>query len=153
MNGDQIKRMLQEAMRDGNFEVVGSSNNGAMVGVTAPRKPKPIPEAQIETIRELAQVYESHSFKKGDLVTPRKASILRGAGDPFIVIEVAENPEVNFQTPVDSTGSPDFGAKFNIRVLGYSEDGEHVLAWWNEAFNYEPWFPKTKAADADKASN
>lgn len=53
-------------------------------------KPRILPEAEIERLRDLAARYAApNPFKVGDLVTPRKGGVIkdRSCGHPCVVIE------------------------------------------------------------------
>ncbi len=100
-----------------------------------------IPEAAIATLRELAAIYTAPcAFKVGDIVTPRRASGMRGIGQPHIVIEVF--PEPIRALDADLIGADDithrnFAAKIDMRVLTIHR-GE-IVAWASESFFYEPY--------------
>lgn len=123
-------------------------------GRDAPIPLAPVLEAQIATLRELASAYwrtldrnlveqmKSHSmshpafpFRLGDLVTPRQGVSLIGAGIPQIVVETRLEAEP-FQTAA-GWGSVTFGARLNIRVLGWNT-GCYCM-FWNEAWMHVPY--------------
>jgi len=100
-----------------------------------------LPEAQICTLREVKDRYVAgNAFKVGDIITPRKGGAYNGRGVPHMVIEVAETPLRNIN---GSTGSSDFGSRLDIRVVRV--DGEHIVPFWMESFQLEPWMPQAKS--------
>lgn len=100
---------------------------------------RPLPEAQISTLREACAAYTAgNPYKVGDLVTPRKWGNSKGAGDPHIVVEIG-NGEACFsaQTGHDS-GSAHYGRKRDIRVICFGTS-DTIVAYWMEAYQVEPY--------------
>lgn len=103
----------------------------------------PIPEAQVATLREVYERYANGcQFKPGDLVTPRNNYSLRGAGLPHVVLEVRTPGEAvrtfDAPDPMD-TSSQRYGARLDIRVASFHDQGGQVGAWWGESWQYEPY--------------
>lgn len=98
------------------------------------------PEAQLMRLREAAPRFipvdgrQPLPFSVGDIVTPRTDSNVKGDGNPHIVVEA--NPEAAPSWHAD-VGSPEFGARFNMRVLCIM--GGDIAAFWVEAANFEPY--------------
>lgn len=120
---------------------------GAMARGASDDGPQPIPEAVVHELRGLCQRYAAGCpFKPGDLVTPRPGYNKRGAGDPHIVLEVADSPHRNFVPCEDQsdTSSAHFGARLDVRV-GASMGGDYV-AFWAESWVLEPYAGPTDVA-------
>jgi hypothetical protein len=101
----------------------------------------PVHEAQVMTLREYFADYASGCrFKPGDLVTPKRSSVVQGAGLPHIVVEVLADPIRNFDAPDPSdTGGSRYGARLDMRVICYHEGSGRVAAWWTESWMFEPY--------------
>lgn len=98
--------------------------------------PSSLPEVQIATMREYCALYqEPCRFKVGDLVTPRKGTSVKGAGDPHIVIEVFDEPI----RPVhaERAGTPKFYGKMDIRVMCMTSGC--YASFCVESFEFEPY--------------
>ncbi|RWX72560.1 hypothetical protein [Mesorhizobium sp. M2A.F.Ca.ET.039.01.1.1] len=107
-----------------------------------PAAPRPIPEAQIATLREAFERYTNPCpFKPGDIVTPRKGFGYADAGEPHIVLEVAEKPIRNFEAPADVSNiySSAFGSRVDFRVASLTDGrGETaIVAYWQESWRHE----------------
>ncbi len=100
----------------------------AMRDEESPR-PKIHPEGQIARMRELAPRFTAPCpFKVGDLVTPRKDGIVKGCGDPCLIVQInnaGTEPDFRFGT----VASPTYGAIPDIRILHVKEGGNCVSAW------------------------
>lgn len=101
---------------------------------------RPLPEAQIATLREAFERYKGECpFKPGDIVTPRKGYGYRDAGLPHIVLEVLNEPLRNFEvTESVGTSSSGFGMKLDVRVACFTRDAT-VAAFWQESWCLEPY--------------
>lgn len=95
-----------------------------------------LPEAQIETLLEQFAVYRKNRFSPGDLVTPKKLSGTKGAGNPYVVVEILEDPPLIGMDKDPSHRA--FGVRPDIRVLTFVEN-ELVLPFWGESWEYEPY--------------
>ena len=109
--------------------------------------PRPILEAIITTLKEVAEVYQRPCpYKVGDIVTPRRGRGYVNPGWPSVVLEIADPPHRNF----DEKGGPSsalYGRKLDMRIAQYQQSGE-VVAYWIESVDYEPHdgtLPKEKA--------
>ena len=103
------------------------------------RRPRPLHEAQIMSLRERAPAYIAPcGFKIGDLVTPRRDSPVRCAGEPQLVIDVRNDAQPDFG--LASGGSYTCGARLNMRVLTVAEKGV-LVPYWVEAGAYEAYDP------------
>lgn len=99
--------------------------------------PRPLPEAQIEVLREINERYQAGCpFKTGDLVTPRDGYNLRQAGEPHIVIQVLVEPAQNFADASES-GSHRFARRIDMRVASLAQ-GEYT-AHWVESWTFEAY--------------
>jgi len=100
---------------------------------------RPLPEAQVETLKEIAARYAHCDFKVGDLVTPRQGFNVKGSGHPHIVVEVAP-----FDSPVvptgEEAGSCTFGARYTMRVASLCQ-GSSYAAHWVEHWAFETYEP------------
>lgn len=76
-------------------------------------------------------------FSPGDLVTPRRNSNVKGAGEPHIVLEVRNRPEPTFVG--DNAVSSAFGVRQDIRVSCYNKGSGSLALYWAESFEFEPW--------------
>lgn len=108
----------------------------------------PVVEAQVTTLREIYQNFLATGtrFRPGDLVTPRAGAQYLGAGQPFIVLEVRENPELTNQRDEDSSSA--YGNRLDVRVMGYHEHSGHIGAWWQESMWLEPYVGQPDMAKA-----
>lgn len=89
-------------------------------------------------------------FKPGDFVTPRADTTNRWVGLPMIVLEVNGHAEPVF-TGSEHHGfeSPNYGIRPNLRIAHYDDSGI-ILRYWNEAIDFETWFPKSEDSDVGK---
>ncbi len=95
---------------------------------------RPLPEAQIATLREASAAYQERcKFKPGDIVTPKPTSTYDNKGVPHIVLEVAAVPIRDFE-PGSCTAFT-YGGKLDIRVGVLI--GESVVAYWQESWQHE----------------
>ena len=101
------------------------------------RPPRPLPEAQIATLREICARYTAGCpFAVGDLVTPRAGVNVRGAGEPHIVVEIADEPH----RPFDGSGtSSSYGNRLDMRTAGLAGDNETMVMHWVESWTFEPY--------------
>ena len=100
-------------------------------------------EAQIATLREAVEDYHNlDRFAVGDIVTPKGISGTKGAGQPYIVVEVRGDIEPLFTRDADTLTSARSGTMPNIRVMTHVEN-ETVACFWGEAWEYEHYNPKT----------
>lgn len=115
---------------------------------TADRPSRPIPEAQVMTLREAFDAYSAPCpFKPGDIVTPRATSTYADIGVPHIVLEVLENPLRNFEpTKEISVYSNSFGQRLDMRVGVMS--GGYVATYWQESYQHELYDAEKIAAIA-----
>lgn len=94
-----------------------------------------LPEAQIETLKEIAARYAAGcTFKAGDIVTPRRGFNVKGAGVPHIVLEVLPKGEAIMPTR-EEAGSSSFGVRFNMRVACLTHS--KYAAYWVEHWAFE----------------
>lgn len=101
---------------------------------------RPLPEAQIATLREAAMRYTAPCpFRVGDLVTPRKGYRYHDAGLPHIVLEVSDDPIRTW--PADEPNSSGFGPRLDVRVANFASDGT-VVAFWQESWCLERFDPQ-----------
>jgi len=102
------------------------------------RPPRPLPEAQIATLREISARYTAGcSFAVGDLVTPRAGTNLKDDGEPHIVVEIAAEPHRSFGPDVDATGSHAYGKRLDMRVAHIA--GVYAVMHWVESWCFEPY--------------
>lgn len=103
------------------------------------------PPALIEVDpREQAAFYGRHlPFEIGDLVTPRKGTKMKDAGDAHIVIATRE--EAEHDLTLSSVGSINHGNRFDMRVLCWTPGG--YAPFWVESADFEAWVdPRAKPA-------
>lgn len=112
---------------------------------------RPLPEAQIATLREAFERYTAPCpFKPGDIITPRDGFGYSDAGVPHIVLEVrsddisvADGPIRPFDQTSDVTDiySNAFGSKLDIRVAVLNSNGHRVAvcAFWQESWRHQPY--------------
>jgi hypothetical protein len=102
--------------------------------------PRPLHAAQIMELeqfkdRYLAAINNTHGFKVGDLVTPRKSSGLFHAGEPYMVVEVLKYP-IRVSQVRSVWGDPSLDIPLNIRVAAIATDGT-VQSWLNPSFVFD----------------
>ena len=108
----------------------------AGAGDDAPRAPALIDVA----LRDEAAFYaRENPFAVGDLVTPRKGTTTRGAGEAHIVLDVLLGAEYLFD---GQPGSNAYGQRLDMRVLHWS--GGRYVAHWIESAEFEPWTPASE---------
>lgn len=101
-----------------------------------PAGPRPLPEAQIMTLREIFATYRQPRFKPGDLITPHRWSNVWGAGNPHLVLEILPEAEPNFNGA--NGGECFFGSRNDIRFACLAHDGsQHYVAFWGESWCFE----------------
>ncbi len=84
------------------------------------------------TLKEISARYAAgNPFKVGELITPRKGYGIKGEGRPHVVVEIADKPLVSTS---GGSGSPEFGARLDIRVIC---EQCHVHAYWMESWQFE----------------
>ncbi len=103
------------------------------------KPPRPIPEAQIMELKQIAERYSKPCpFKVGDLVRPRPNSPIFPADSPWIVVEVLSCPGPFFST--GHPGEDGWGARPDFRAIVLSpSDNKSYVPYWNESFFFEPW--------------
>ncbi len=108
---------------------------------SAPRRPALI----VEALRDAAAPYlaGAHSFKEGDLVTPRAGTDVNGAGEPHIVIGVREGADFEF---VGEPSSNCFGIRPDLRVLFWNHGT--YFPHWVEGAKFETWVEKAEEVPA-----
>lgn len=103
---------------------------------------KPLPEAQVATLREVAARYTAPCpFKVGDIVTAKAGYNTAGEGDPHIVLEIAGVPVRNFETGDDprNSSSMAFGRRMDMRVACFVDADGSINAFWVESWIFEPF--------------
>ena len=104
----------------------------------ARNKPAPLIEAQIATLKEVADRYFAGCpFVEGDIVTPRSGTNYKDIGIPHIVLEVRDPPF--FNTASSDANSSSFGQRLDMRVAAVSQNTGNVAAWWVESWAFEPF--------------
>lgn len=106
-----------------------------------PRRSRPIPEAQIEELKDICSRYVAGCpFKVGDIVTPRRGYNIKGSGHPHIVIEVPAEPHRPFDViaPSEAASHP-YGARRDMRVVCMTDRGLSYSAFWAESWTFEPY--------------
>lgn len=99
---------------------------------------RPLPEAQIATLREASAAYQARCpFKVGDIVTPKPTAIYEHIGVPHVVLEVAANPIRDFEP--GSCTAVTYGCRLDIRVGVLI--GESVAAYWQESWQHQLYTP------------
>lgn len=104
-------------------------------------KPRPaiLPEAAVARLQEFALRYgEGCPFRPGDLVTPRMYGGIKGAGKPFIVLEVLPIASLGSPLWVGDPGSNTFGRRCDIRVAMIRDPGG-IAMHWTESVEFERW--------------
>jgi hypothetical protein len=123
------------------LEEISGSGRGRRSGQDESYRSTP-PDVLCTTLTEVADRYISPcEFKVGDLITPRAGYNTKGAGEPFIVVEVFDKP-IRALAPVenvDDLGSHLFGAKIDIRVA-HEMKGDLIMHV-GESWTYEPYKP------------
>ena len=98
----------------------------------------PLVEAQLDELTAFAEHYarcREGRFAIGDLVTPTRASTLRGHGQPYLVVEVLKKAVPNF-TGERGAAAP-YGEMLNVRMARFFKTG--FVLYWVEAWQLEPW--------------
>jgi hypothetical protein len=99
-------------------------------------------EERVERLRALSLRYGTQPFKPGDLMTPREGTLLKGRGEPWIVLEVAEKPiYAFFADHPKAVDNHSFGARLDLRVAHVFDNGD-LRMWWVESTSFEPWTPE-----------
>lgn len=95
---------------------------------------RPLPEAQIATLREVSAAYQARCpFKVGDIVTPKPTSTYDDKGVPHVVLEVAANPIRDFEP--GNCLMHNYGCRLDIRVGVLV--GDEVVAYWQESWQHQ----------------
>jgi hypothetical protein len=97
----------------------------------------PIPEAIIERMREAAPRFTGPcQFGVDDVVTARSGSLITKSevGVPYLVI--ATDDTLGFVWD-GKNGTPDLGARVNMRVLTYEPRHDAIVAMWVDSANFE----------------
>lgn len=106
-----------------------------MVSRHAEDAPKP-PLFIAQALRDEAAFYfRLCQFQVGDLVTPRRGTTMKGAGEASIVIDV--NPLAEPDPSVGEAGSARQGLRHDMRVLCWV-DGCYA-PFWVESAAFEAW--------------
>lgn len=122
-------------------------------------RPADLPELSVEEkvalLKSTAEIYRMGActrFKIGDIVTPTDRAILKGRGEPHVVVEArvvadSDDPILAANSPQKvGIGDDDFGAILDLRVVRLAPNGR-LVAWWVEGWKFEPWTaPVAKAA-------
>lgn len=104
-------------------------------------QPRPLHEAQIMELQGAFEAFDKGCpFKPGDLVTPRTNSPYTHAGEPHIVLEVADQPFRILGNDVQETSNTKFGSRLDVRVA-IVEDGM-IIPFWQESWQLEAYVPK-----------
>ena len=99
---------------------------------------RPLPEAQIATLREASAAYQERcKFKPGDIVTPKPTSIYDNKGVPHVVLEISPVAIRNFEP--DNCFAHSFGSRLDIRVGVLI--GDEVVAFWQESWQHQIYTP------------
>lgn len=103
---------------------------------------RPLPEAQVMTLREIFADFEARCpFRPGDLVTPAPHSVYQGAGQPFIVLEVfSPSAVLAIADAALSGGRPEVArTRIDMRVAHLDGDGD-VCTHCVESWQFKRWF-------------
>lgn len=112
-------------------------------------KELPVDE-QLTLLKEAADGFINRpSFEVGELITPRKHSSTKGAGNPHIVVEVLDDPIDTAKMASVEVGSNAMGKKIDLRVLCIY--GDRVAAHLVESAEFVRWIP-SENADPDAKS-
>lgn len=99
---------------------------------------RPLPEAQIATLREASAAYQARCpFTVGDIVTPKPTSIYDHKGIPHVVLEVSPVAIRNFEP--GNCYALTYGARLDIRVGVLV--GDEVFAFWQESWQHQLYTP------------
>lgn len=102
---------------------------------------RPLHEAQIMELQLLLlREQKTNPFKVGDLVTPTEDGPYINHGEPFIVVEVLDEP-VRLAATVDDHASPGCYEPHDLRVAGYSRGGSYVV-WLQRSIYLEKYVAK-----------
>jgi hypothetical protein len=122
--------------------IIGGGDDDDLDGASSVARP--LPEAQVATLKEVAARYAAGCpFKPGDLVTARPGHNVKGVGHPHVVLDTrSAEPSFNGES-----GSCLNGRREDIRVATIMRG--HVAAFWDESWHYEPYsLPETLAEPA-----
>lgn len=73
-----------------------------------------LPEAQIERLREASVlITDGNTFKPGDLVTIRKDAPMKGAGKPYLVIQIDTDADLH----AGDLGNWTYATRFNVIAI------------------------------------
>lgn len=108
------------------------------------RKTKIDPEAAMMRIAEAAErFYEAKKgprFKIGDWVTPASDSRIFGHGAPHLVVDTRKT-DYCFD-PAREVGTPDYGCREDMLVLGFSHS-DSICPYWVSSAEFIKWEPPT----------
>lgn len=98
--------------------------------------PKAIdPKIAVEILKTTAPRFTApNPYKVGDFVTPRKDGYLKNAGEPHLIVEVADD----FPRVLDRCGTPSFGIRPTIRIANVDGGGD-VVAHWADHAEFDPY--------------
>lgn len=96
------------------------------------REPAMAAEALVEFQNSYAAFLVGCPFKVGDLITPRRGTVVKGAGKPHVVLEVREKPEPNF---AGEDGTVGFGSRNDVRVASFH--GNTIARHWVESVDFD----------------
>lgn len=105
----------------------------------AKRRSRPLSfDVVVERLKELVVAYSPECpFKVGQLVTPRADGALKGAGEPHIVVEIADDFE-RFSNK-ESPSYMSHGYRPTVRTISYSINDLTYTAFWNEHGEFREW--------------
>jgi len=73
-----------------------------------------LPEAQIARLRETSErILFGNTFKPGDLVTVRKDAPIKGAGKPYLVIQIDTDADLH----AGDLGNWTYATRFNVITI------------------------------------
>lgn len=129
---DDMPEEVKEALAGAFGELMGGKKNRDGWR----EKEKVLPEARIERIKEAANFYAASMtgcpYGPGDWVTPRRGYNIKGAGHPYIVVEVDQHPQHRWS---DDDGRANNGRRLDMRVMTLI-DGD-ISCFWAESYSYE----------------
>ena len=92
------------------------------------------PDAAIMTMREIAASYRKNPYAPLEVITPRRGTAYRSAGNPHVVVEVLDPPLIAIG---DDPSSTKWGALYDLRVVTLY-DG--ILSMFTvESWAFIPW--------------
>jgi hypothetical protein len=106
----------------------------------ADETPKIDTQAAIMRLKEVAarhlEADKGPRFEVGDIITPAADALIKGAGEPHIVISVRKT-EHNF-SPEGHPGTQTYGPRYDTRIVCFTPKGD-VGAYWVESAEFIPW--------------